>query len=74
MRRSLLIVLGGTVVGLGVWVGTRAYGEWRYRSELRQAAEEFNAKRYSEAAKRLAHLAHTGLTGAESTTGWEHAK
>jgi enediyne biosynthesis protein E4 len=57
MRRGRLIVVVGIVLVLGGWIGLWAFGEWRYRSELRQAAEDFAGRRYSEAGDRLALMA-----------------
>ncbi len=57
MRRGRLIVLVGVVLVLGGWIGIWAFGEWQYRSELRQAAEDFAGRRYSESGERLARLA-----------------
>ena len=57
MPRGRLIVLVGVVVVLGGWIGIRQFGEWQYRSELRQAAEDFAGRRYTEAGDRLARMA-----------------
>ena len=57
MRRGRLIVVVGTVLAAAGWLGFWAFGEWRYRSELRQAAEDFAGRRYSEAGDRLALMA-----------------
>jgi hypothetical protein len=57
MRRCLLIGVGCLGLAAGVWIGIRALGEWHYRSELRQAAAEFSARRYGKAGERLARLA-----------------
>jgi enediyne biosynthesis protein E4 len=57
MRRGRLIVVVGTVFAAAGWLGFWAFGEWRYRSELRQAADDFAGRRYSEAGERLARLA-----------------
>ena len=57
MRRGGLIVVIG--IGLAVigWAGFWAFGEWQFRSELRQAADDFAGRRYSKAGERLARLA-----------------
>ena len=45
MRRPLSMLAAGLGLAMGVCVGVCAVREWQFQRELRQAQEDFNARR-----------------------------
>lgn len=60
MRRGrLAIVFVGAALALAAWLGVRALDSQRFRSELSQAREDYEARRFATARRRLAGLAES---------------
>jgi enediyne biosynthesis protein E4 len=57
MRRRLLILVFGLGFGLGAWAAVGAVAHWRLVTELRQAEQDLDARRFDAARDRLLRLA-----------------
>jgi hypothetical protein len=59
MRFRVLIVVLGLALALAAWWGLRAVALRRLKTELRQAQQDFSARRFGAARARLARLAQS---------------
>jgi enediyne biosynthesis protein E4 len=59
MRFRVLILVLGLALALAAWWGLRAVESRRFKTELRQAQEDFSARRIGAAHARLARLARS---------------
>jgi tetratricopeptide (TPR) repeat protein len=56
-RRLLLMSVGGVALAVAAWLGARALEARKFRADLAQAREDFDARRFATARARLARMA-----------------